>query len=253
MLASNNPKQFGLIGYPLGHSFSADFFSQLFEREHIAAYYTPYELSSIDLLGSLLQKQTNLYGLNVTSPYKEAVVEYATELSAEVVATGAANVLHIRRDARGQVKHIAAHNTDIIGFRDSLLPYLPDLSGAKALILGTGGAAKAASYALEQLGIDAYFVSRSPREGTIGYDSIEAYLPEARLIVQATPVGLHCGEVVLFPYEKLTDRHLCYDLIYNPSETGFLAEAKRQGAQTKNGLEMLHKQALAAWEIWQTP
>ncbi|MDO4692468.1 MAG: shikimate dehydrogenase [Porphyromonadaceae bacterium] len=253
MLASNNLKQFGLIGYPLGHSFSADFFTRLFEREHISAHYTPYELSSIDQLEVLLKTQRNLYGLNVTSPYKAAVLEYATDLSLEVVAIGAANVLHIRRDVQGRIKGITAHNTDIIGFRDSLLPHLAHLTDSRALILGTGGAARSVSYVLEHLGLGCTLVSRSSQVGAIGYGDIAAHLSESRLIVQATPVGLRQGQVVQFPYDMLTADHLCYDLIYNPSETGFLLEAKRFGAQTKNGLEMLHGQALAAWKIWETP
>lgn len=243
-------KHYGLIGNPLRHSFSADFFADLFARERIDASYAPYELQQIEELEALLQR-VPLVGLNVTAPYKQAVLRYATTRSPEVVAVGAANVLRIRRSPTGEVTEIEAFNTDVVGFSDSLRPMLRDL-GAHALVLGSGGAALAVRHALQQLGIEVWLVSRNPHSaGMIGYDALPHYLPTARLVVNATPLGLHADQRPNLPYDLLGSQHLCYDLIYNPAETPFLREAMRRGAQTMNGLNMLHGQARAAWAIWQ--
>lgn len=243
-------KHYGLIGNPLRHSFSADFFGQLFERQGIDACYTPYELGRIEELEKLLES-VPLVGLNVTAPYKQEVLRYATAFSPEVREIGAANVLRIDRNSEGQIQGIVAFNTDVVGFRESVRSRV--VGGEFALVLGTGGAALAVRYALRSLGLDVLLVSRSPREeGVISYDTLTEYLPTARLIVNATPLGLHEGELPALPYKLLGAEHLCYDLIYNPAKTAFLLEAQRRGARTMNGLEMLHRQALAAWDIWQS-
>lgn len=245
-------KQFGLIGYPLGHSFSVDFFTQLFEQSGIEACYKAYELERIDLVQHLLANLENLVGLNVTSPYKETILPFATDLSPEVEVVRAANVLHLRRD--GSRVSIKAYNTDIIGFGQSLTSEaITSTDYPRALILGTGGAARAVAYALDLKGVETMLVSREPRVGQVSYDVLDRLLTDYPLVVNATPVGLYRGQIIDIPYHLLTDKHLCYDLIYNPSETNFLAKARAAGARIKNGLEMLHLQALAAWEIWQTP
>lgn len=241
-------KYYGLIGYPLGHSFSADFFCELFVRQGVDAQYTPYELLSIDELPELLTR-VPLSGLNVTSPYKREVLRYASELSSEVKAIGAANVLQIERDSTGNIQRIRAHNTDIVGFRDTIRGRFD--RGSLALVLGTGGAAEAVRYALCTLGLRVLLVSRTPRDlDCISYSAVERYLPQAVLLVNATPVGMNPTECICLPYHLLTEQHLCYDLIYNPSITPFLAEAMKYGADTINGLAMLHGQALEAWRIW---
>ncbi|MDO4707256.1 MAG: shikimate dehydrogenase [Porphyromonadaceae bacterium] len=241
-------KQYGLIGNPLKHSFSADFFNNLFVREGIDAYYAPYELGHIKELEELLTR-VPLQGLNVTAPYKQEVLRYATELSPEVEAIGAANVLRIDRNTSGKIVHIKAFNTDVVGFSETVhsLVRQNDL----ALVLGTGGAALAVRYALMQLGLCVLLVSRGARaEGVVPYKDLRNLLPLARLLVNATPIGLHEGQRLKLPYDLIEARHLCYDLIYNPTETPFLLEARLRGAQTMNGLAMLHGQALAAWDIW---
>lgn len=240
--------RFGLIGRPLGHSRSAELFAERFAREGIDACYELHELACIDELPDLLMRYPDLVGLNVTAPYKTEVLAYADTLSPEVETIGAANVLLIDRSSKGGYR-IEAYNSDVYGFEASLYPHHTQ-GTAHALILGTGGAARAVAYALEHLGIDYLYVSRSPRLGQIGYDEVAHYLETSQLIVNATPVGYSLGEAPAIPYDLLGPRHLCYDLIYNPAETAFLAHARRAGAKTHNGLDMLRLQAEQAWAIW---
>ncbi len=242
-----------MIGCPLGHSFSKKFFDNFFRDKALDASYDLFELSAIEEIEPLLLNP-NLRGLNVTSPYKEAVLAYADELSPIVAELGASNVLKIERQ-EGAKPFVKAYNTDVIGFQKSL----QGVEGLhKALILGSGGASRSVALALSNMGIEPIFVSRKKSEeiaeksehSYITYSEVIDYLPECDILVNATPVGFHLDEAPLIPYEALSSRHLVYDLIYNPEETLFLKRAKEQGAKTKNGLEMLHLQALSAWEIW---
>lgn len=243
-------KLYGLIGRKLSHSFSPAYFRELFEREGIAADYRLFPLERIEKLETLLREQPELVGLNVTLPYKEQVLRYAHQLSPEVEAIGSANVLALQRRADGQLQ-IKAYNTDHLGFGLSLDGWLGEAKLDRGLVLGTGGAARAVVHALKERGISPTLVSRQPRAGQFGYGELSAELAARYpLWVNATPVGLQPGATLELPYEALTPAHYCYDLIYNPSPTRFLELAAARGAQTKDGLEMLHLQADAAWHIW---
>lgn len=243
-------KLYGLIGRKLSHSFSPAYFRERFEREGIAADYRLFPLERIEELEALLREQPELVGLNVTLPYKEQVLHYAHQLSPEVEAIGSANVLALERRAGGQLE-IKAYNTDHLGFGLSLDGWLGEVKLDRALVLGTGGAARAVVHALTERGISPTLVSRQPRVGQLGYEGLSPELAARYpLWVNTTPVGLQPGAALELPYEALTPAHYCYDLIYNPSPTRFLELAADQGAQTKDGLEMLHLQADAAWHIW---
>lgn len=243
-------KLYGLIGRKLSHSFSPAYFHERFEREGIAADYRLFPLERIEELEALLREQPELVGLNVTLPYKEQVLRYAHQLSPEVEAIGSANVLNLQRSPTGGLQ-IKAYNTDHLGFGLSLDGWLGEAKLDRALVLGTGGAARAVVHALRERGISPTLVSRQPRAGQLGYGELSAKLAARYpLWVNATPVGLQPGATLELPYEALTPAHYCYDLIYNPSPTRFLELAAARGAQTKDGLEMLHLQADAAWHIW---
>lgn len=243
-------KQFGLIGYPLGHSFSHAFFAEKFEREGIEAEYLNFAIPSIEEFPHIIETHDKLEGLNVTIPYKLQVIPFLDELSPAAQAIGAVNVVKIVRNC-GEVR-LEGHNADVIGFCDSLKPLLKP-QHTNALILGTGGASRAVDYGLRSLGIEPTFVSRTPREGQLSYADLTADIIDShKLIVNTTPLGMHpktdaCPAV---PYPLLTAKHLLYDLVYNPEETLFLRKGREAGAETKNGLEMLHLQALASWNIW---
>ena len=233
-------KLYGLIGRKLSHSFSPAYFRERFEREGIAADYRLFPLERIEELEALLHEQPELVGLNVTLPYKEQVVRYASQLSPEVEAIGSANVLAIHRRTDGLLE-IKAYNTDHLGFGLSLDGWLGEVKLDRALVLGTGGAARAVVHALTERGISPTLVSRQPRTGQLSYEELSPELAARYpLWVNTTPVGLQLGKTLQLPY----------DLIYNPSPTRFLELAAARGAQTKDGLEMLHLQADAAWHIW---
>ena len=243
-------KLYGLIGRKLSHSFSPAYFRERFEREGIAADYRLFPLERIEELEALLREQPELVGLNVTLPYKEQVLRYAQQLSPEVEAIGSANVLALERDAHGLLE-IKAYNTDHLGFGLSLDGWLGEVKLDRALVLGTGGAARAVVHALTERGISPTLVSRQPCAGQLSYEELSPELAARYpLWVNTTPVGLQLEETLQLPYEALTPAHYCYDLIYNPSPTHFLELAAARGAQTKDGLEMLHLQADAAWHIW---
>lgn len=244
---------YGLIGKKLGHSFSADFFNEKFSREGIDECYKLFPLNNIDELPLLLSKYPDLKGLNVTIPYKQEVMKYLNAVSEDAKAIGAVNVIKITRNNN----HIflKGYNSDFIGFIDSLKPLLKPYM-KNALILGTGGASKAVGYALNQLGIEVKFVSRKSGNNYITYDQLDKDIIERNLlIVNTTPLGMSpdIESYPPIPYQYLSDRHLCYDLVYNPTETEFLKKAKEKGAETKNGLEMLYGQAVGAWAIWSEP
>lgn len=238
--------QFGLIGKPIGHSRSAILFAERFAQLRLDAHYGLYELEHIDMLPRLIQAEPNLIGLNVTSPYKTEVLRYCHHLSPEANELQAANVLVIKD--RGQ--YIAAYNTDVYGFKEALSRWLGSDRPESALILGTGGAARAVGYALGLLQIPYSYISRQPQSGQYSYHDLEDLLPLYQLVVNATPIGLHRGEAPAIPYHRLSANHLCYDLIYAPSPTAFMQKAQAQHAQVIDGRSMLELQADGAWRIW---
>lgn len=232
---------FGIIGFPLLHSFSAKYFNEKFATEKIDAEYSLYPLNELtsermnELMGSL-------DGFNVTFPYKEQVIPYLDRLDETALAIGAVNVVHQR----------VGYNTDCIGFLESIKPLMREYD-RKALVLGTGGASKAACYGLKKLGIVPTLVSRTPQEGMLAYDALNAELmAEHTVIVNCTPLGMlpDINSCPAIPYELITPRHLLFDCVYNPEETLFLQKGKAQGATIQNGIGMLLGQAKAAWQIW---
>ena len=241
---------YGLIGYPLGHSFSRGYFTDYFSRENIDAEYKNFELPSIEELDNVLKSEATLQGFNVTIPYKQQIFSYLNELDDAAQAIGAVNVVKvIRHDGDLRLK---GYNTDYIGFSDSIRPYLKP-HHTHALILGTGGASKAVDYALRQLGLKTRFVSRTSREGIIAYDELTPeQMAQYTVIVNTTPLGMHpnVDECPPLDYEQLTSHHLLYDVVYNPEKTLFLQRGQKAGATICNGMDMLIGQAKAAWKIW---
>lgn len=245
-------KLYGLLGYPLGHSFSAKYFAEKFSKEGIDATYKNFEFAEVaDAVAYLLQ-QDDLQGFNVTIPHKQAIMPYLNGLSAEAEAIGAVNVVCVKRDADGMVKLLGC-NSDVVGFSNSIQPLLRPKLHSKALVLGTGGASKAVMYGLRKLGVEPIYVSRTPKEGQLTYDDLTPkVMHDYKVIVNCTPLGMYpkvdaCPDI---PYQYLTPDHLLYDLVYNPLETLFMKRGAAQGAVVKNGLEMLHLQAEAAWVDW---
>lgn len=242
--------KYGLIGYPLGHSFSIGFFNEKFENEGIDAKYINFEIPNIEAMPEVLASNPELRGLNVTIPYKEKVISYLDTVSPEARAIGAVNV--IRVDHKGDDVILKGFNSDVIGFTKSIEPLLEKFH-KKALILGTGGASKAINYGLKSLGLETVFVSRYERPGTIQYKDITAdVVKEYNVIVNCTPLGMYpkIDECPDLPYEAMDNHNIIYDLIYNPDQTLFMKKGKANGALVKNGLEMLLLQAFASWKFW---
>lgn len=242
--------KYGLIGYPLGHSFSKSYFNEKFENEGINAEYINFEIPTLDSLPEILASNPELKGLNVTIPYKEKVISYLDSISPEARAIGAVNV--IRVDHKGNDTYLKGFNSDVIGFTKSIEPLLERFH-KKALILGTGGASKAVNFGLKSLGLETVFVSRFERPGTIQYSQITPdIIQEYNVIVNCTPCGMypHIDECPQLPYEAMTSKNILYDLLYNPDETLFIEKGAQHGATVKNGLEMLLLQAFASWEFW---
>ncbi len=282
---------FGLIGYPLSHSFSRPYFTDKFERLGLSESYRylNFELVDIAHFRAILETHPDLVGLNVTIPHKQSVMAYLDALSPEAKAIGAVNTIHIKQ---GQT---IGYNTDALGFETDLLELLGEVwplgpgelqkrmalkgkhgscdsqsdntspagtsldvsnfQGLQALVLGTGGAALAVNYVLQRLGIEAKLVSRRPQAGQLSYEEVTAAVLAAhRLVVNTTPLGMYpqLEDSPALPYEAFTVQHRCYDLIYNPAQTEFLRQAAAQGAATRSGLGMLYAQAEAAWAIWQS-
>ncbi len=238
---------YGLIGFPLQHSFSARYFTEKFRKEKIPnAQYRLFPLEQITGLPDLLRTTPGLRGLNVTIPHKSAVIPYLDKIDETAVPVGAVNVIKIGKET------LQGYNTDITGFQRSLSPLLKP-HHQKALILGTGGSARAVAYVLQQQGISCLHASRDPGDGEISYEQVDpSVLRERLLIVNTTPLGMHphhygCPDI---PYRALGKRHLLYDLVYNPSKTLFLEKGEQAGATIKNGLEMLTIQAEESWKIW---
>jgi len=234
-------RHYGIIGYPLHHSFSAKYFNEKFATLGIDAEYSLYPIEELTTEG-MKNLMNRLDGFNVTLPHKQAIIPYLERLDETAEAIGAVNVVY---------KHVG-YNTDCLGFMESMRPLVRDYD-RKALVLGTGGASKAVCYGLRKLGILPTLVSRTPKEGMLGYkDLTQEVLNEHTIIVNCTPLGMapDCNSFPPIPYERITARHLLFDCIYNPEETLFLQKGKAQGATIHNGMEMLVGQAKAAWKIW---
>jgi shikimate dehydrogenase len=241
-------KLYGIIGFPLMQSFSQPYFRNKFAKENtIDADYLKFPIEGIHLFPEIIASNKDLVGLNVTLPYKEQVLLYVTSQTEVVKRCGATNCLKIKGN------EIIAYNTDVIGFEASLKPLLQN-QHSHALILGTGGAAKAVAYVLQKLGIEFLYVSRTPQQSNeIAYETIDAaLLNQYKLIINASPAGMVPMEHTFpnIPYQFISPSHLLYDLVYKPAETIFLQHGKKQGAIVKNGFEMLELQAEAAWAIW---
>lgn len=247
---------YGLVGFPLGHSFSPQYFEDKFRREGIDACYERFELHEIHEVGTLLKERPDLAGFNVTIPYKQAIMGWLHCISPEASLIGAVNCVRVCRIKEVPFPRLIGYNTDAPAFYDSLTHFLGDMSTyPSALILGNGGAAQAVRHTLDKLRIPHLTVSRTPNaQGLIGYDNLSpALLKKHMLIVNTTPLGTwpfteNCPDI---PYQALTPQHYLYDLVYNPSETEFLRRGRQRGAHVKNGLEMLRLQAEASWQIWQ--
>lgn len=240
-------RQFGLIGFPLSHSFSKGYFTEKFAREGIVdAGYENYPLSLISEFPALCAHHPNFIGLNVTIPYKEAVISFLNDLSDEAKAIGAVNTILFREGRK------IGFNTDAYGFEHSLRPLLRPHHN-RALVLGTGGASKAIVYVLDKLGIDYQFVSRKSGEHTLTYEDLHPEIIAAHtLIINTSPLGMYpdIDSAPEIPYTAISRDHLLYDLVYNPPVTRFMQMGIENGAKVKNGMEMLHLQADRAWEIW---
>ena len=242
--------KYGLIGFPLGHSFSISYFNEKFANEGIDACYINFEIPQIDNLTEILASNPELRGLNVTIPYKQQVIPFLDELSPEARAIGAVNVIRVTH--KGKNTFLKGFNSDVIGFTRSIEPMLESIH-KKALILGTGGASLAVEYGLKSLGLHTQFVSRTKKPGCITYEEVTPEIVrEYNVIVNCTPLGMYpkadiCPDL---PYDAMDSHTILYDLIYNPDETLFMKKGAQYGANTKNGLEMLLLQAFASWDFW---
>lgn len=245
-------RTYGLIGFPLTHSFSQKYFTEKFEKEGLTTCrYLNFPIDRIDLINELTDKDDSLAGLNVTIPYKQQVMAYMHELDDISENIGAVNTVKVIRT--GERLRLKGYNTDAFGFYHSLKPLLKKKNDS-ALILGTGGSSKAVAYALKELRINFTYVSRSPaNKNILGYNDLnEQVFNNYRIIINTSPAGMFpdTGAYPDIPYNLITADYVLYDLIYNPEETQFLKRGKERGALTINGLRMLHLQAEKSWEIW---
>jgi shikimate dehydrogenase len=241
---------YGLIGYPLSHSFSKKYFTEKFEKENLAdCRYENFPIRYIENLAEVLKQNPELQGLNVTIPYKEQAIPYLHEVSDVVKKTGACNCIKIKAGK------LYGFNTDVIGIEKSLTGLIKP-GGKHALILGTGGAAKAVAYVLEKLGIQYRFVSRQASKNVYGYNELtDSVIASNSIIINTTPLGMYpaVNEAPSINYNAITDNHFLFDLIYNPEKTMFLEQGEKRGAAIKNGYEMLLLQAEESWKIWSDP
>lgn len=243
-------KEFGLLGYPLGHSFSKKYFDKKINDENVEACFNNYELEDAVMMSEFVEKSPDLKGFAITLPHKEAVIALLNEQDEAIDAIGAVNCVKVDRiDGKPFLK---GYNTDVIGFELSFREFLKP-EHRSALVLGTGGAAKAVKFVLKKLNIDFKVVSRQKTEEHLCYEDITPeLLKNTSIIINTTPLGMYpkIENCPLLPYEALDESHYCYDLVYNPLETLFLKKAKAQGAAIKAGMDMLELQAEANWEIW---
>ena len=250
--AKRAPRLFGLIGYPLSHSFSKKYFSRKYRQEGVDdCYYELFPLQNLEELPVLIKTYPNLVGLNVTIPYKEQVIPFMDGLGDGAAAIRAVNTIKVN-DGR-----LSGYNSDIYGFRQSLQNFLTAAgrspSDIKALVLGTGGAAKAVAYVLEKMHIPFLYLSRDAARGDLTYRDLgPAQFKDHHLIINTTPLGMApktatCPDL---PYRLISAEHLLFDLVYNPEKTLFLSRGEERGSRIRNGLEMLHLQAERSWEIW---
>lgn len=242
--------QFGIIGKPLSHSFSKSYFENKFRELGLNGYsYDLFEISSIEVIKTMLSEHKYLKGFNVTIPYKESIISFLDELAGDAKEISAVNCVKII-DGK-----LIGYNTDYYGFSQSIKPFL-DTNHQRALILGTGGASKAVAYALKKVGVEIYFVTSSANKktnNTFFYSELNEHVMKAfKLVVNTTPLGTfpNVEEAPALPYHLFTEQHLAYDLVYNPAETVFLKRAKEKGSIVVNGLSMLQLQAEKSWEIW---
>ena len=239
-------RKFGLIGKSLSHSFSKSFFENYFSLNKIEASFDNYEFQNSEDLKSFLSRK-DVLGCSVTIPYKEQIIPFLDDLTEEAKEVGAVNCIKLENN------RWVGYNTDVFGFKQSIKPFLTN-KHEKALVIGTGGAAKAVAYVLKEIGIEVLYISRTPQKrNEFGFEDINEYMLKAcKLIINTSPVGMFPNdhETIPFPFSFLTSEHLVVDLIYNPEETLFLKEAKAIGAMILNGASMLKEQALKSWDIW---
>ncbi len=239
--------RFGLVGKNISYSFSKGYFTQKFSDLHLNNHsYDNFDLQEIEEFNNLIKKYPNILGLNVTIPYKEAIIPYLTELHPKTAKIGAVNTIKITK------KGLIGYNTDVYGFQKSIEPLLKT-QHTKALILGTGGASKAVAFVFDDLGIQYRFVSRSPKDNNLSYSDLNREIIENHtVIVNCTPLGTYpkIEEKPEIPYDFINENHLLFDLIYNPEKTAFLKAGEQRGAAICNGYNMLRLQAEKAWEIW---
>ncbi|NOU59202.1 shikimate dehydrogenase family protein [Marinifilum caeruleilacunae] len=241
---------YGILGYPLGHSFSKKYFEEKFDQLQVEAEFLNFELPSIQELPKTLKEKTELKGFCVTIPYKEEVIPFLDEIDPLAEKLGAVNSVQIIKN--GEHTRLKGFNTDIYGFQESLKEFIGE-KRPKALILGTGGASKAIAGGLEDLGIEYRFVSRKAQPNQFTYDQLtKEIIQYFKLIINCSPLGTFPKEDTCpcIPYKHLGEKHFLYDLVYNPAETLFMKKGAEQGAKTHNGLKMLHLQAEKNWEIW---
>ncbi|WP_299522175.1 shikimate dehydrogenase [Winogradskyella sp.] len=240
--------KFGLVGKNISYSFSRSYFADKFKREELPHTYVNFDIQSIEELDTIIKSSPNLKGLNVTIPYKEAVIAMLDDLNKRAQKIGAVNTIRITR-----YQKLIGYNTDYYGFKNSLRPHLKKYH-KRALILGTGGASKAIAYALKKLKIQYDYVSRSEKEGVkfLYSDITDDIISSYHIIINCTPIGTfpNVNECPDIPYDAITEKHILYDLIYNPEQTKFLSCGDIKGATTINGLEMLQLQAEKSWSIW---
>ena len=242
---------FGLLGFPLGHSFSKTYFTEKFKTEKIDAEFVNFESDNIEQTLQVIKTTPSLKGFAVTIPYKEKIIPYLDHISEDARKIGAVNSVKVEHTISGSI--LTGYNTDILGFRESLLEFI-QTPPTQALLLGTGGASKAVQHALASLGIEVFTVSRTPHFSEISYDQVARFLSNTPLIINATPVGMwpHVTNCPDIPYHLLSSNHSLFDLIYNPEITEFMHRGEQQGARIKNGLQMLYLQADYSWKLWNT-
>jgi shikimate dehydrogenase len=246
---------YGLVGYPLGHSFSKEYFNEKFRLEGIDAEYDNFPMPDLEALPALLRDYPKLKGLNVTIPHKQSILAYLDMIDRTAKLVGSVNTVKIQRTESGT--RLTGYNTDVIGFAKTFDNLINDTRGQYALILGNGGGAKAVKYVLRERGIFFKSVStKKQKTDQITYEMLnKGILDRFGIIINTTPLGMYpkVDEAPDIPYEFIKPSHLLIDLVYNPAETLFLKNGRERGARTMNGLMMLHAQAEAAWKIWKKP